>query len=70
MLQFTLPGGKVVQRVFAGFIATEEDLRKFVAEMKSELSENHRPILCEMWEYIPQERRTLKDMDTQTKKVR
>lgn len=54
MLQLTLESGQVVQRVFAGYITTEDDLDKFVAEMRKEVADNRtgHPILCEVWEYV------------------
>ena len=54
MLQLTLEDGKVVQRVFAGFITTDDDLDRFVADMRKEVADNKtgQPILCEAWEYV------------------
>lgn len=55
MLQISLGNGESVQRVFAGFIASEDDLAKFIEELKQEFHSRRMreksPILCEMWEY-------------------
>lgn len=52
MLHITLADGKVIKRLFAGYVASEADLGRFVDEVRKEVA-SHRgePILVEMWEY-------------------
>jgi hypothetical protein len=48
-MHLVLSDGRIVQRVFAGYIRSEADLEKFVAEARHELAKG-RPILAELWE--------------------
>lgn len=51
MIQLTLESGRVVQRVFCGYVKTVEDLQTFYKEMQQEIAANANgePLLCEIW---------------------
>lgn len=53
MLQICLANGRVIQRLFAGNVRTEDGVRKFVAELKQELADHSQgeSLLVEIWHY-------------------
>lgn len=48
MLQLTLADGRVVQRVFVGFVNNLADLDVAMSEIRGELSEK-KPLMVEVW---------------------
>ena len=51
MLQLTLQSGRIVQRVFAGFISSQDDLDKAIKEIAAEFKDNDtgNPLMVEVW---------------------
>lgn len=51
MLQLTYQDGRVVQRVFAAHVSTQEDADSLIKELQGEVVDNDtgKPLLVEIW---------------------
>lgn len=56
MLQLTLEDGRVVQRIFAGFVSDKRSYNAFYAELYDEVEQNlkegNQPLLVEIWKDV------------------